>query len=247
MYSAKEMGVYGRILLSHIKFDELVMLMTIEKPKDKGKVDAKTIMLDLVDRSDGVVVGTTDRVVKARIVYRVPKEQRDGARDAKSTRSVPWQLTSAETAGGELVNAACVASVRSTGTVMEPSEDKARWFCIKREAELAKCGFSKDCEGCRAAASGDEVSRPHGKECRARIRVATMCDDAGQRRLRTAEERLAPAASAARAEVAQERQASLARVEVAQENQDEEMTEACVTNNAENVKPRVEVLREDSI
>ena len=103
-----------------VKFDELVMLMTIEKPKDKGKVNANTIMLDLVDRSDEVVVGTTDRVVKARIVYRAPKEQRDGARDAKSTRSISWQHTSAGTAGGELVNAACVASVRLTATVMEP-------------------------------------------------------------------------------------------------------------------------------
>ena len=47
------------------------------------------------------------------------------------------------------VNAACVASVRVTGTVMEPREDKARWFCIRPEVEHAKCGFSKDCEGCR--------------------------------------------------------------------------------------------------
>ena len=50
-----------------------------------------------------------------------------------------------------------------------------------------------------------------------------MCDDAGQQRLRTAEERLAPAASAT-------------RTEVAQESRDAEMNEACVTNNAENVK-----------
>ena len=86
------------------------------------------------------------------------------------------------------------------------------------------------------SASGDEVSRPHGKECRERIRVAMMCDDAGQQRLRTAEERLAPAASAARAEIAEEGQVSPARVEVAQESRDEEMNEAC----------RVETLREDS-
>ena len=152
-----------------VKFDELVMLMTIEKPLVlKGKVDANTIMLDLVDRSDEVVVGTTDRVVKARIVYRLPKEQRDGARDGRSTGSESWQQTSAEIAEGELVNAARVASVRSTRKVMELREDKARWFCIKREAELAKRGFSKHCEGCRVAALGDEVSRLHGKECRER-------------------------------------------------------------------------------
>ena len=204
------------------------MLMTIEKPKDKGKakvkgkVDASTIMFDLVDRPDEVVVGMADRVVKARVVYRVLKEQRDGARDTRSVRGVPWQQVSTEIGGGELrarvsdlwsgtlrwdvqlagsqpgdrrkifthtravkdvtlqdatVNAACGASVQVTGKVMEPREDKARWFCIRRDVELAKCGFSKDCEGCRVEASGDEVSRRHGEECRQRIRVAMMCDD----------------------------------------------------------------------
>ena len=159
-----------------VKFDELVMLMTIEKPKDKGNVDAKTIMLDLVDRSDEVVVGTTDRVVKARIVNRVPKEQRDGAQDVRSSGNDSWQQTSAETAEGELVNAA--ASVRSTGKVMELREDKARWFHSWREVQLAKCGFSKDCEGCRVAASGDGgvetswqgVPRAHQSGCDVRRR-----------------------------------------------------------------------------
>ena len=210
------------------------MLMTIEKPKDKGKVDADMTMLDLVDRSDEVVVGMIYRVVKALILYRVPQEQRDGATIREE------QQTLADIALGELVNAACVASVRSTGKVMEQRKQSSLGV------ELAKCGFSKDCEGCRVAASGDEVSRPHGKECRERTRAAVMCDDAGQQRLRLAEKRLAPAASAARADVAQEGQASPARVELAQESRDEEMSEACVTDNAENVKPRVEILREES-
>ena len=121
-----------------VKFDDLVMLVTIEKPKDKGKVDANTIMLDLVDRSDEVVVGTTDRVVKARIVYRVPKEQRDGARDVRSTGNESWQQTSAEIAAGVLVNAACVARIRSTGKVMELREDKARWFCISERQQNSR-------------------------------------------------------------------------------------------------------------
>ena len=38
-----------------------------------------------------------------------------------------------------------------------------------------------------------------------------MCDDASQQRLRTAEERLAPAASAARDEAAQERRVGTKR------------------------------------
>ena len=47
-----------------------------------------------------------------------------------------------------------------------------------------------------------------------RTSVDTMCDDVGQERLRMLEERLAPAASAARTVVAQLGQAPLARVEV---------------------------------
>ena len=81
------------------KFDELVMLMTIEKTRHQ--LYANTIMLNLVDRPDEVVVGMADRVVKARIVHRVPKERRDGARDTRSVRGVPWQETSAEIAEGE--------------------------------------------------------------------------------------------------------------------------------------------------
>ena len=100
------------------------------------------------------------------------------------TRRVPdvcrLQQDPAETAEDELVSMTCVVSDQMAGTVVEPIEDKARWFCGGREVEHAKCGFSVDCEGCRVAASGDEVLRPHGKECRERIEVTRMCDDAGQ-------------------------------------------------------------------
>ena len=163
-----------------VKFDELVMLMTIVKLG--CKVVANTIILNLVDRSDEVVP-TTDRVVKVRIVHRVPKEQRDSARDTRSVRGVPWQQTSAEMSGGKL-----------RARVRDLWSSTFRWDgSIGREVGLAKCGFSKDCEGCSVATSGDEVSRFHGDECRERIRVAMMGDDAGQQRLRTTEERLAPA------------------------------------------------------
>ena len=65
--------------------------MTIEKPKDKGKVgskvDANTIMLGFVDRSDEVVP-TTDRVVKARIVHRVPKESSEAVPETRGVSEV---------------------------------------------------------------------------------------------------------------------------------------------------------------
>ena len=117
-----------------VNLDELVMLMTIDKPEHQPY--ASTIMLDLVDMSHEVVVGMI-----------VPGEQRDGATVREELQTL------ADIAEGELVNPACVASVRSTGKVMELREDNVRWFRITRGVELAKCG----------AASGDEVSRPHGK------------------------------------------------------------------------------------
>ena len=225
-----------------VKFDEFVMPMTIEKPKDKGKVDANPIMLDFVDRSDEVVP-TTDRVVKARIVYRVPKERRDGARDTRSVRGVSWQQTSAETARGELrarvsdlwsstlrwdvqlagsqprdrrkifthtravkdvtlqdatVNAACVASVRrswnreKTKLVGVVSSERQNSRSVDPPKIVRDVVWQRREKRCRGL---------YGKECRERIRVAVMCDE-GQQRLRMAEERLAPEASATRAEAA---------------------------------------------
>ena len=56
----------------------------IEKPKDKGQTrNCIGIASDLVDGSGKVVVGgTTKRVAKAHIPCRMPKEQRNDARDA---------------------------------------------------------------------------------------------------------------------------------------------------------------------
>ena len=146
------------------------MLTMIEKPKDKGETqNCIGIMSDLVDRSDEVVVGgTTVRVLKARIVCRMPEEQRSDAMDAKSTRGVPWQQTSAETAGGELANTACVASARSTETVGSVEGEKWNWQKVDFPRIVRDAETAPERQGCA-------TTRP--------------------RRLRTVEERLAPAAS----------------------------------------------------
>ena len=66
------------------------MLMTIERPKDKGEIQRCEETRYQVDRYGEVVVGsTTERVVKARVVC--PKERRGDVRDAKGTRGVPSQ------------------------------------------------------------------------------------------------------------------------------------------------------------
>ena len=70
-----------------VPFGELVMFMPMEKPEDKGGVrNCVAIMLGLVDRSDEVIIGTTERVVKARTVCRMLVGQRGDAAYAKSSR-----------------------------------------------------------------------------------------------------------------------------------------------------------------
>ena len=73
--------------------------------------------------------------------------------------------------------------------VMEPREYRGRPFNIRRQAELAQCGLSDDCEGCRVAQS---EAKPQSEGCRDRIREAMMSDDVGQQGLQLAWQRLAP-------------------------------------------------------
>ena len=149
-------------------------------------------------RSDEVVIGTTEREVKARTVHRKLAGQRGDARCAKSLRGVPWQPSPAEAAEGEPLGGAQARIVsvpivpvehRPAVPVMEPRDYKVCRFCVRREVALAKYGFSDDCEGCRVVQSGAE-GKLHSEGCRERIRQAVMKDDVGQQRLHAAEQRL---------------------------------------------------------
>ena len=169
-----------------VPFGELVMFMPIEKPKDNGEVrNCVGIMLGLVDRSDEVVIGTIERVVKARTVHLMLVVQRGDAAYAKSIRGVPWQPNPADAAEGEPLGMAQARIVsvpmvavenRLAIPVTDPGDYKARRFYIRREVELAKYGFSDDCEWCRVAQVGAEA-KPHRERCCERIRQATMNDD----------------------------------------------------------------------
>ena len=72
------------------------------------------------------------------------------ARVVRSTGNESWHQTLAEIVEGEVAKRSPVWRLFDQ---LERSwklrEDKARWFRIRREVELAKCGFSKDCEGYR--------------------------------------------------------------------------------------------------
>ena len=138
---------------------------------------------------------------------------------------MPWQPNPAEGAEGEPLGMAQARIVsvpmvavenRPAIPVMEARDYKARRFYIRREVELAKWGFSDDCEVCRVAQVGAEA-KPHSEGCRERIRQAIRNDDVGQQRLRAAEQRGSSAGE----------QPSLAT-----------RVEATVASSARNVRPR---------
>ena len=60
-----------------VECHKLVMIVKIEKPEDTVENhNCIGIVLNLVDRSDDVVAGTTERIAKARIVCGMPKKAR---------------------------------------------------------------------------------------------------------------------------------------------------------------------------
>ena len=84
-------------------------------------------------------IGTTERVVQARTVHRLPAGQQRDGRYAKSVKGVPWP-NPAETAEGEPVSMARIVNVpmvpiehRPVVPVVEPREFKARRFYGRRE------------------------------------------------------------------------------------------------------------------
>ena len=66
--------------MAQVPIGELGMFIPMKKTKDKGEIRNRVgIMFGLEDRSEEVVVGTIERVVKARTVHRTPAGQRGDA------------------------------------------------------------------------------------------------------------------------------------------------------------------------
>ena len=105
-------------------------------------------VLGLVGRSDEFIIGTSERLVEARVVC---AEQRGDAKDTtKSARGVLWQPNPVEAAEGEPVVVAMARTVsvpmipierRLAVPVMEPREYRSRRSYIRREVEFAKIGY----------------------------------------------------------------------------------------------------------
>jgi len=130
--------------------------------------------LGLIEGSNNFYIGIPSKVEKARAIKLLDKGQNADRDLFERERGTPWQLDPSVNTPGRLQEprahagpVAADAALPTTRTEAELAQMTKRVY-IRREVELAKYGFSENCDGC-AHARGDRSPRPHSEECRLRI------------------------------------------------------------------------------
>ena len=174
-------------------FAEAVMYLRVAEKRMRQKFEDRWntgIYLGLVERSNMVLVGTPNGVVKVNCIKRLPMNQARDPELLKSIRGYPWRLTPGDVQNepGEVP-----AMVASEPVVPEdelpprlPREREAevapRRVYIRRNVELRKYGFTQGCRGCMAAETGNAPEN-HSEACRRRIESAMEADDVERARV----------------------------------------------------------------
>ena len=174
-------------------FAEAVMYLRVAEKRMRQKFEDRWntgIYLGLVERSNMVVVGTLNGVVKVNCIKRLPMNQAKDPELLKSIRGYPWRLTPGDVQNepGEVPTV-----VASEPFVPEdelpprlPREREAevapRRVYIRRNVELRKYGFTQGCRGCMAAETG-HAPENHSEACRGRIESAMEADDVERARV----------------------------------------------------------------
>ena len=143
------------------------------------------LCLGVQDRSDEVLIGTRDGVVKARTVRRLDDVQRRDASLVREMRGTPWEPVPGDPAEDAAVpvavvplgQAAMVAELPLGVGVRAPGA--ARNLYVRR-TDIDRFGATVGCPGCIALAVGGR-SATHSAQCRARIAEALEGGGDGQR------------------------------------------------------------------
>ena len=189
-YELRKGGPYKRKLPP---FAEAVMYLRVAEKRMRQKFEDRWntgIYLGLVERSNMVLVGTPNGVVKVNCIKRLPMNQSKDPELLKSIRGYPWRLTPRDVQNepGEVPT-----MVASEPVVPEdelpprlPREREAevapRRVYIRRNVELRKYGFTQGCRGCMAAETG-YAPENHSEACRRRIESAMEADDVERARV----------------------------------------------------------------
>ena len=174
-------------------FAEAVMYLWVAEKRMRQKFEYwwnTGKYLGLVERSNMVLVGTPDGVVKVSFIKRLPINQAKDPEFLKSIRGYPWRLTpgDVQNESGEVPT-----MVASEPVVLEdelpprlPREREAevapRRVYIRRNVVLRKYGFTQGCRGCMAAETG-HAPENHSEARRRRVESAMEADDVERARI----------------------------------------------------------------
>ena len=147
-------------------------------PFAKAVMCLRVADLGLVERSNVVLVGTPNGVVKVHCIKRLPK-RRKTREFLKSIRGYTWRLSPGDVQNepGEvpIMVASGLVGPQDELPPLLPREREAegvfRRAYIRRHVELRKYGFTQGCRGCMAAETG-RAPENHSETCRQRIESA---------------------------------------------------------------------------
>ena len=144
-------------------FGELVMFMPVEDKSRRKKLEEhfRTGMyVGLVDRSDEVVVLTSDGFFRVNVIRRLPVEQRGDKDFALACRGYPWDGQGQRGADPDVAEAIVPFLAHDPDLQLPPPVEPARLVnapkrvYIRKEVELRRYGFTQGCAGCVAVQNG---------------------------------------------------------------------------------------------
>ena len=178
------------------QFSEIVMFHV--GGKITHKMDSREMsgcFLCLVEKSDEVLVGTPEGVLRARSVRRLQPSQRGNAQFVLKLVGTPWRPNPKDASDPEVQDVPLrihaepiVAESELPPRQALPREVEFHRLHIRREVELVQHGYTDGCPGCDAAKSGSKAVG-HSEDCRRRIMNAMSSSEEGQKRLKAADER----------------------------------------------------------
>ena len=165
------------------------------------------VFLGVIDRSDELMIGTTEGVIKARSWKRLTLPERSDSAFFLKCIGTPWEPVPSQPG---LADVPITTHISAPLTLpreelpppapAEPTPKTARRTYIRKDEELKNFGYTPGCLGCKAAQLGT-TPVGHSPECRKRIEDLLEQTEAGQKRINKAFEK----ALAAEEELAKKR------------------------------------------
>ncbi len=146
------------------------------KPQLEGKFAPEGIFLGFIERTEEYIIGTPEGCVKTKDVHRLRPDEVADPVLVMQVKGKPWRMTPSmprDAAPEDLpVNIVVEPEIPVAELPVRPEVQsgprRPYRFSIRRNVELARYGYTDDCQGCIHSQAG-LPAREHTEECRARI------------------------------------------------------------------------------